>query len=99
MAELLILEFEGLKEADYAKVNAELGLDPQTGAGEWPAGLIDHVAAVTEDHAYVIEVWESQQAQAQFMQARLGPALGAAGVAAIPKVTWARVVGSHSPGA
>ncbi len=99
MSELLILEFDGVDEADYAKVNAQLGLDPQTGAGEWPAGLITHLSGVTDNRAYVIEVWESQQAQAEFMQSRLITAMGAAGLVATPQVTWARVVGNHSPGA
>ncbi len=99
MPELLILEFDGVTETDYAKINAALGLDPQTGAGNWPSGLISHVTGVTEGQGYVVEVWESQQAQAEFMHARLGAAMGAAGLDATPKVTWARVIGNHSPGA
>jgi hypothetical protein len=55
MAELLILDFHGADEADYLKVNEELGLDPKTGAGDWPAGLIMHVAGVSDaGHGYVI---------------------------------------------
>jgi hypothetical protein len=99
MAELLVLEFDGVDETDYAKVNAQLGLDPETGAGEWPAGLITHLTGLGEDGlGYVVEVWQSQQAQAEFMQSRLGPAMAAGGVTRTPKVTWARVVGHHSPG-
>ena len=48
MAELLILDFEGVDEADYLNENKELGLDPETGAGDWPAGLISHVAGVSD---------------------------------------------------
>ena len=40
MAELLLLEFEGVAESEYRSVNAELGIDPDTGKGDWPAGLI-----------------------------------------------------------
>ena len=99
MAELLILDFEGVDEADYVKVNRELGLDPGTGAGAWPAGLITHVAGVSDaGHSYVIEVWESQQAQADFMTSRLGAAMAEGGVSAVPQVTWARVMGHHHPG-
>jgi len=99
MAELLVLEFDGVDEAAYAKVNAELGLDPHTGAGDWPAGLITHVAGVAEGgRGYVIEVWESHQAQADFMQSRLGAAMAAGGIAAVPQVTWAQVMGHHNPG-
>lgn len=69
MAELLILEFDGVDENDYARVNAQLGLDVDTGAGDWPAGLISHLAGLTDGgRAYVVEVWESQEAQADFMQ-------------------------------
>ena len=31
MAELLILEFDGVTESEYRSVNAELGIDPETG--------------------------------------------------------------------
>lgn len=59
MPELLVLDFDGVDEAMYAKVNAALGLDPATGAGAWPSGLISHVTGVTDSgHGYVVEVWE-----------------------------------------
>ena len=99
MAELLILEVDGVDETDYAKVNAQLGLDPDTGSGDWPAGLITHVASLTDGgKTYVVEVWESQEAQADFMQSRLGAAMAAGGVTATPKATWARVIGHQNPG-
>jgi hypothetical protein len=99
MPELLMLDFEGVDEARYAKVNSELGLDPDTGAGDWPVGMITHVAGVSDaGHGYVIEVWESQQAQADFMTSRLGPAMARGGLSAVPRVTWARVMGQHHPG-
>ena len=63
MAEPLTLDFDGVDEADYLKVNKELG-------------LIAHVAGVSDaGHGYVIEVWESQQAPADFMNSRLGAAM------------------------
>ena len=40
MPEALILEFSGVTEADYAKVNAHLGIDMRTGEGNWPPGLL-----------------------------------------------------------
>lgn len=99
MAELLILDFDGVDEADYLNVNKELGLDASTGAGDWPAGLITHVAGVSDTgHGYVVEVWESQEAQAEFVSSRLGPAMAGGGVSAVPQVTWARVMGHHNPG-
>src|SRR5262245_58270486 len=97
MAELLILEFAGVDESVYAKTNAKLGLDPDSGSGDWPPGLISHVTGLSEDgHGYVAEVWESQQAQADFMNSRLAPAL-AEGAVAPERVTWARVIGYHNP--
>jgi len=33
MAELLILEFEGVSEEDYRRVSAQLGIDVDTGKG------------------------------------------------------------------
>jgi hypothetical protein len=99
MAELLVLEFDGVDETDYANVSAQLGVDPQTGAGEWPPGLITHLAGMKDGgSAYVIEVWESQEAQAEFMQSRLGPAMAAGGVTATPTVTWARLLAHQNPG-
>ena len=99
MAELLVLEFDGVDETDYTNVSAQLGLDPKTGAGEWAPGLITHLAGLKEDGgAYVIEVWESQEAQAEFMRTRLGPAMSARGVTATPIVTWARLIGHQNPG-
>lgn len=99
MAELLILDFDGVDEAAYLKVNGELGLDPNTGSGDWPAGLITHLAGVSDaGHGYVIEVWESRQAQDDFMSSRLGAAIAAGGITTTPQVTWARVMGHHNPG-
>jgi hypothetical protein len=96
---MLILEFEGVSEADYRSVNTQLGLDPDTGKGDWPAGLITHVAGLREDgRAFVVETWTSRQAQAEFMQARLGAAMAQGGVTATPTVTWAPLIGEHHPG-
>ena len=98
MAEMLILEFEGVTEADYRSVNAELGLDPDTGQGDWPAGLITHLTGIGEDgRAFVVESWASRQAQEQFTQNRLGAAMARGGVKATPTVTWTTLIGEHHP--
>ena len=44
MPEALILEFAGLNDADYAAVSGNLGIDMETGKGDWPAGLLSHAA-------------------------------------------------------
>ena len=77
MAETLILEFTGIGEAEYKAVNSELGLDMQTGKGDWPAGLLAHAAGTADDGAFIVtEVWSSRADQAAFMQDRLGGSAG-----------------------
>ena len=99
MPDALILEFAGLADADYASVNDKLGIDPETGQGDWPAGLLSHAAGPGDGGTFVVvEVWASQADQAAFMQARLGPALGAAGVTAAPAVRWVPLRAYHVPG-
>src|SRR5262249_12558995 len=98
MAELLILEFEGVSEADYRRVSAQLGIDVDTGREDWPAGQITHRAALGEGgRAFVVESWTSCEAQAQFMQNRLGAAMAQGGVTATPKVRWVTLIGEHDP--
>ena len=91
MAEALILEFEGIGRERYEAVNAALGIDAATGEGDWPAGLKFHAGGETDDGGLVvIEVWESREAQAAFMESRLGRALQEGGVTAPPaRTVWA----------
>jgi hypothetical protein len=73
----------------YDAVNRELGLSDDWSAGEIPAGLIDHVAGASSAGSVVFEVWESREAQAAFMENRLGAALQAGGVRGPPsRVDW-----------
>jgi hypothetical protein len=53
-----------------------------------PAGMISHVAGQSGDNLVVVEVWESQAAQGEFMAARLGPALGQANAPQPSRVEW-----------
>ncbi len=100
MAETLILEFTGVGEAEYKAVNGELGLDMQTGKGDWPAGLLAHTAGTADDGAFIVtEVWASRADQAAFMQDRLGQALAAGGITAAPKVRWVPLLAYMVPGA
>ena len=45
MSEALILEFSGVDGAKYREVNTTLGIDPETGEGDWPDGLLTHIGA------------------------------------------------------
>ena len=44
----LILEFEGVTTREYYAVNKELGIDPDSGEGNWPDGLVAHSAGLNE---------------------------------------------------
>jgi hypothetical protein len=99
MAEMFILEFEGFGPDAYERVNKTLGINMDTGEGEWPAGLHTHLAGPTEGGGWiVVEVWESQEDQDEFMKTRLGPALHQAGVTAEPKrAEWTKARSHHTP--
>lgn len=97
MSEALLYEFTGVSADDYKAVNAILGLDPATGSGDWPSGLLSHTGATSEDGGFIVfEVWDSQQSQEAFVASRLGPALGQAGVPEPTRAEWLSVVGHHS---
>jgi hypothetical protein len=99
MAEGLILEFTGVGQEQYDAVNGKLGIDMASGAGDWPTGLESHTAGSTDDGSFVVaEVWSSRDAQADFMQTRLGDALAAGGVTSQPNVTWYSLIGYQHPG-
>ncbi len=95
MSEAIILEFGGVGAEKYREVNATLGIDPDTGAGEWPDGLQSHTGASSPNGLLVLEVWETQEAQAAFMESRLGPALGKAGMPDPTRVEWLSVEGLY----
>jgi hypothetical protein len=98
MPEALILEFHGVTTDQYQSVNTLLGIDPMTGAGDWPDGLLGHVGAGGADgNLVVFELWDSQQSQQAFMAGRLGSALGQAGVPQPVRAEWLSVLGQHTP--
>lgn len=89
----LILQFPAnVGEQEYDAVNAQLSFDARTGAGDWPAGLQSHCAGPSGDGWVVTEIWESKEAQAEFMAAQLGPAL--AGLPT-PQVLWYDVISNQ----
>ena len=95
MADALILEFDTPIDL-YGKVNGLLGLDMQTGAGDWPAGMRSHTGASTANGLVVFEVWDSKAEQEAFMTDRLGPALHEAGAPQPKRVEWFEVLGHHA---
>ena len=99
MPEVLILEFTGVDASAYAAINARLGIDMTTGAGDWPPGLLSHAAGTAEDGTFVVtEVWSSRADQQAFMESRLGQALAAGGVTAVPSIRWVPLLAYHTPG-
>ena len=97
MAAELILEFEGVTTKEYDAVNKELGIDRVTGEGNWPDGLVMHSAGLNDAGRFVvIEVWDSREHQARFMEGRLAEALAKGGITAPPSsVTWIELVAHH----
>jgi hypothetical protein len=94
MAAAVILEFEGVTPKEYDAVNAVLGIDPDTGEGDWPDGLVSHSAGLNDaGQLVVIEVWDTPEHQARFMDGRLGAALAEGGITGPPSaVTWIELV-------
>jgi hypothetical protein len=95
MADVLLLEFNASPE-DYKAVNKILGIDQDTGDGDWPAGMLSHVgAAGSNGNLVVVEVWDTQASQGAFMADRLGPALGEVGLGEPTRVEWMTALGNH----
>jgi hypothetical protein len=93
MSDALLLEFKGATADQYNQVNSNLGIDPATGEGDWPAGLLSHTGATDgSGNLVVFEVWDSQDSQSSFMSSRLGPALGKAGVPEPSRMEWMSVL-------
>jgi hypothetical protein len=97
MADGLILEFEGFGVEGYRAVNEALGIDMETGAGEWPPGMLFHAGGAKDGGWVVFEIWRSRDDQGRFMQDRLGPALKEGGVTDPPsRIEWLDLAAYHS---
>ena len=59
--------------------------------GNWPQGIVSHVAGATGDGWVVVDVWESRQQFDSFFETRLKPAFEAVGGLPEPKVTFFQV--------
>ena len=69
----------------------------ETGEGDWPAGLLFHAGGAKPGGWVVFEVWESRQAQEQFMSGRLARALQEGGISGPPaRVEWPDLAAHHS---
>jgi predicted small metal-binding protein len=67
MSDALILEFKGTTADQCNAVNTIVGIDPATGEGDWPAGLLSHTGAAGDGGDLVVfEVWDSQESQGAF---------------------------------
>jgi hypothetical protein len=95
MPEALVIEFAGVDASKYLEVNSILGIDPKTGEGDWPEGLVSHTGGTSQGGLVVFEIWETREAQDSFMSSRLGPALGQAEVPEPSRLEWLTVEGHH----
>ena len=77
MAIALVIEFPGVTQKQYDKVQDTLGLKgPET----WPRGTILHMAGPTAKGWEVVDVWESREQFDRFVSERLTLALKEAGM-------------------
>ena len=95
MSETLVLEFDGGDAGHYQRTNEILGVDFNTGDGDWPPGLISHVGSTGGGKLMVVEVWESQADAQAFFESRLGSALQQAGVPAPSRQEWRHTEGTY----
>ena len=89
------MEFRGVTPDKYQSVNKTLGVNADTGEGDWPAGLLSHTGAEGDGSLLVFEVWDSRASQEAFMASRLGPALDKVGVPEPVRVEWFAILGDH----
>ena len=94
MSSACILEFNGVSASQYHEVNGYLGIDEANAEGDWPAGMVSHTGSTGDhDNFVVFEVWDSKEAQHDFMESRLGAALGKAGLPEPSRFEWFDVEG------
>src|SRR2546425_4031235 len=91
MAEVIIIEVD-CDPVLYPKVNAILGLDPNTGAGDWPKGLLTHIGGGREGTDGVVEGGEPPAEQAAWHGSTLGPAPRRAGAAPAERIERRRLL-------
>ena len=83
MAVVFIIEQPDVTREKYEDVRSQVVPDNRL-----PDGMILHLAGEVKDGGWrVVELWDSEEAQGKFLQAKLGPAFQKAGLTKQPKVT------------
>ena len=98
MAIGFVMQFPGIGIDGYNEVMRNLELESPGVQGvenDWPDGIISHFAGATRTGWCVVDVWQSQERFDAFMQSRLGPAMGKAGLPE-PQVTPFEIYNQHS---
>ena len=98
MAIGFVMQFPGIGIDGYNEVMRNLELESPGVQGvenDWPDGIISHFAGATGTGWCVVDVWQSQERFDAFMQSRLGPAMGKAGLPE-PQVTPFEIYNQHS---
>jgi hypothetical protein len=85
VAVCIIMEFAGMNAEQYEALMNQLRLRGVNPA--FPNGVVSNVVGFTRDSALVVNVWNTKQLFEDFLENRLGPALGAVGGLPQPRVT------------
>jgi hypothetical protein len=92
MAVAMFAHFPGLTSERYDELMAHLDLDAN------PApGAILHVAAEAEDGVNVVDLWQTKEAAAAFVEQRLNPVLSHLGIHADISIDVARLRNVFAP--
>jgi hypothetical protein len=90
----MLMQFTGVTTGQYDAVMKEMGL--LGNAGDWPKGLVGHMAGTTPEAGFcVLDVWDSQADFDSFLQGRLMPAFQKVGGIPEPRVTPIAVHNSY----
>ena len=93
MAEVVVIEFASPGAVEiYRSVNHHLGWEGAPDAEHWP-WMPSHIAGEQGDKLIVVEVWESQAAQGEFMHSQLGPAFAAVSAPQPTRIEWFSCIG------
>ena len=80
---MLLIDSEGFAPVDYDDVISRMPAHAGDGSGH-PA--VSHVAAVTDNGMYFVDVWDSAESAGKFFVEQVGPASGGQGPELEPRV-------------